>query len=181
MYSYPIPYVQKSINENRDLSTVPQLNVLYCGDYSSNVRNILPLYETAKALSNVHLTICGGSNLHLENCGNIKVYPRLSYDRVTAYEKEADVLVHLSNLHGSQIPGKIYQYSGTNKPILFILDGEKEALLDTFSCYGRYCFADNTKERIEKALREIKEQTVEYSPVEDFSKKTIAEKIISID
>ena len=61
----PIPYMQATITENRDLTKASQIRLLYCGDYAGNVRNIMPLYEAVKAMSDVHLTVCGASDLVL--------------------------------------------------------------------------------------------------------------------
>lgn len=81
-------------------------------------------------------------------------------------------------MSGSQIPGKIYQYSGTNKPVLFILDGEIEQVKEQFSKYERYYFAVNNELEIEKSITEISNLNCDYKPVSDFSKKKISENIL---
>ena len=174
----PIPYMQATITENRDLTAVSGIKLLYCGDYASGVRDILPLYRAASESPFVQLTVCGASDVPLESTANVQVYPRVPYERVLELEREADVLVHLSNLHGSQIPGKIYQYSGTNKPILFLLDGDKAALRNTFEPYERYVFADNDVPSIVKALQQLQEIPRKDAPVADFSRREISKKII---
>ncbi len=173
----PIPYVKKMIYENRKNPVDGKISLLYCGDYGSKVRNISPLYEAIKSTSD-KLTVCGRTDIKLESTENIDVHERVSFDKTKEYEKESDILIHLSNLRGTQIPGKIYQYSGTNKPILFILDGEKELLQKTFEPYNRYIFCDNTKEDIMRAIKVIKESNVTYAPVDEFSPVNIAKKIL---
>ena len=74
-------------------------------------------------------------------------------------EDATDVLVFLCNRTGGQIPGKIYQYSATNKIILFILDGtdeEKRILKNYFAQFNRYVFCENTVEDISRAIGLIK-------------------------
>ncbi len=178
MSYYPIPYMNEKIYQLRDLKSVPMVELAYCGDYNISVRNILPLYEAVKTMDNVHLTICGGSDKPVESCENVTVYGRVPFETVREIEEKADVLVHLSNLSGSQIPGKIYQYSGTNKPILFILDGEIEQVKEQFSKYGRYKFTVNNELEIEKSITKISNLSYEYKPVSDFSKKKISENIL---
>ena len=180
MFSYPIPYMEERITSTRDLQTAEQIRLVYCGDYVSTTRNIMPLYEAVRQMPNVSLTVCGLSDLHLANCENIRVLPRTSYDKVCRLEDEADILVHLSNLRGSQIPGKIYQYSGTNKPILFILDGDTSALLGCFSPYARFTFTENTTGAIENTLEWAKHDTTKYAPLSNFNKLHIAEQIVSM-
>ena len=46
------------------------------------------------------------------------------------------------------VDNKIYQYISTDKTILFILDGDKMALKNTFSEYGRFIFVENNKDDI---------------------------------
>ena len=68
------------------------------------------------------------------------------------------MLVFLCNRRGGQIPGKIYQYSSTEKTILFILDGteeEKAEICRYFGQYHRYVFCENTEEDVGRAIRQI--------------------------
>jgi hypothetical protein len=180
MHYEPIPYIRKEIYPVVD-EPKETLSFLYCGDYFSNVRDIKPLYETMKAL-NHNLTISGRSDLRLESIENIKIFPRVGFEKTKELEKECDVLVHLSNLKGSQIPGKIYQYSGTNKLILFILDGEEEALINTFKSYDRYIFCHNNLHDIKAAILQICNGIYDDTKfvVEDFEPKKIASRIIKM-
>ena len=180
MIHIAIPYMKKEFYNLREIGNMTRMKLVYCGDYNSSVRNILPLYNAVNDLENVHLTICGGSDIRLESTEKVTVYGRVSYEKVKQLEKEADVLVHLSNLSGTQIPGKIYQYSGTNKPILFILDGEKQELRNVFERYNRYVFSNNNVENICSILKEgcNDGQEINQEPVEEFSPRFIASKIL---
>lgn len=180
MVYYPIPYLQTSVTENRSLQKARPVKLLYCGDYGSRVRDIIPLYEAVKEMNDVHLTVCGSSDQKLDNCEQVSVNDRVEYSRVTQMEKEADILVHLSNRHGNQIPGKIYQLSATNKPILFILDGNSKSLRDAFSRFQRYEFADNSKKAIEVAINRLilGQSDMIHCPVKAFSKETVAAQIL---
>ncbi|WP_419961132.1 hypothetical protein [Psychrobacillus sp. BM2] len=180
MYCEPIPYVKKEIYPIKNIKE-ETLTFLYCGDYSSRIRDIKPFYEAIKNTKH-KLIICGGSDIKLECTDRIKIYPRVSFEKTKELERECDVLVHLSNLKGTQIPGKIYQYSGTNKLILFLLDGDSELLKETFMKYKRYIFAQNNIEVLEKSIEQInKNKYNNYRfVVEEFSPKTIADRIIKI-
>lgn len=177
----PIPYVQTRVSELRDLTISRPIEIAYCGDYLSSVRNVMPLYDFVKQSDRYHLTICGTTDLHLKQTAQITIYPRVGRDKVTQIEEKADILVHLSNLKGTQIPGKIYQYAGTNKPILFILDGEKTVLRNLFGQYKRFCFADNNIQQIGHCLSDIVEgKTVEIKnvPLDDFTARRIALRLV---
>lgn len=178
MFNVPIPYVKEEIYPDVDLKK-EILTFLYCGDYPSNIRNIIPLYEAVKK-TNHKLIICGDGDINLETTNQIKIYPRVSFKKIKEFERECDVLVHVSNLSGGQIPGKIYQYSGTNKPILFILDGEKDLLIEIFGGYKRFLFSDNKKENLIQEIINLKKQ-IEINnlvPIHHFSPRVIAKTIL---
>lgn len=175
----PIPYLHEVIHPINDFSLREKINIAYCGDYDSNVRNIRPLYDSVIELPNVNLTICGNSDLILKQKNNIQILGRQSYRVIEKIEAEADILVHISNLKGGQIPGKIYQYSGTNKPILFILDGDVENIKSQFEGFKRYNFSNNTKECISNILRSMIAENEEYFPVKEFSPQNVAIKIMN--
>lgn len=175
----PIPYMEQKHYENRDLNGVKTVELVYCGDYNRAVRDIRPLYDAVITMEGVHLTICGGSDMPMENCEKVTVLGRVPYKKVTELEEKADILIHLSNLHGTQIPGKIYQYSGTNKPILFILDGETDKLKSQFKLYNRFIFTDNNCRSIVDTIRLAIKDKQSFYPVPEFEKHLIAQKLIS--
>jgi len=178
MRHLPIPYMEAISYSLNVLSEQKTVKIVYCGDYNTGTRNIFPLYQAVREMSNVHLTICGASDCTLEAQDNVIVYGRLPWEKVQELEKDADILVHLSNLHGSQIPGKIYQYSGTNKPILFILDGDIEKIKEQFEVYGRYDFSMNDAADIQKTINEMVCSNNTHIPVSEFDKKRLSKQIV---
>ena len=99
-------------------------------------------------------------------------------------EAKTDVLVFLCNLKGGQIPGKIYQYSATNKTILFILDGTKQEisiLKKYFGKFNRYVFCENNEDSIKRAVNDIINgniDSIDNKPIEDFNPKNIMKFIL---
>lgn len=177
MHHIPIPYLKERIFMLRDLKSVTPVELCYCGDYPSKYRNIKPLYDTINRMEGVHITICGASDIKLIETDKVTILPRQGYQRVEEIEAKADILVHLSNSFGTQIPGKIYQYSGTNKPILFILDGDKEISKNIFSKYHRYMFTDNDPDSIERGIKNLTIFNDSQNPVPEFDKKRIVSMI----
>lgn len=115
----------------------------------------------------------------------INVYPRLPLDELAKIENKTNILIFLCNLRGGQIPGKIYQYSATDKTILFILDGtddEKQILKNYFAQYSRYVFCDNNEEAIEKAIEKIEKgnlKDVNNLQINDFMAPNIVKNILA--
>lgn len=154
----------------------------YFGDYYSYTRNLLPFYEALNE-SGYEGYIYGDNNLQLSSTNHIIVSNRVTLEKLEQIQSKTSVLVHLCNLKGGQIPGKIYHYSATEKPILFILDGteeEQKIIQNFFSQYHRYYFCKNNKESILKAIIDIHQHYNQYKGVviNDFSPKNIIHNIL---
>ena len=125
--------------------------------------------------------IYGDSNMPLSPTDTIVVSERVTLDILEKVQDKTSVLVHLSNLRGGQIPGKIYHYSATSKPILFILDGtdeEKALLKDYFSKFDRYVFCENNSDDILSAMKTITAGPQRQMPVYDFYPKAVVKMFI---
>lgn len=154
----------------------------YFGDYFSKTRNLKPFYE-AMCLNSSCGYIYGDTDLNLKETKNLMIKDRVTLDELAKIQEQTDVLVHLCNLHGGQIPGKIYHYSLTNKPILFILDGteeEKQMLYDFFKQFERYYFCNNDIESILSAIKKIEEndKCPKWEKVTEFQPKEVVKKIL---
>ena len=153
-----------------------ELSFGYFGDYYSHVRNLKPFYD-ALCKSGYKGFIYGDSEKALPSTDKVIVSGRVTLDVLEKVQNQTSILVHLCNLRGGQIPGKIYHYSATTKPILFILDGtedEKLQLRIYFEQFNRYYFCDNTVEAILSAFNlVVKDVGKHFSPVESFSPKAV--------
>ena len=180
MKSIPLPYFAFG-NENKESPSGSKKSYGYFGDYFSQTRNLLPFYE-ALLDSGRSGSIIGDSDLRLDGTAQIRVSGRITLDLLEPIQDAADVLVHLCNLRGGQIPGKIYHYSATAKPILFILDGteeEKKMIREYFGPYNRYYFCENDAEEIRKCMERIERDDRTFSPVEAFSPVRVIDRIIT--
>lgn len=170
------PYLNENIYPNSGKIT----KIGYFGDYHSHIRNLRPLYNAVKQ-TNLKFVVCGNSDEKLESTDNIDILGRQTFETVKKLESEVDVLVHLSNRRGRQIPGKIYQYMGTNKPILFILDGHQEETRQFFERFDRCVFCENNEQAIKEALIRLEQSGFDKktAPVKELNAKSIGEQLIS--
>lgn len=155
MYWQPLPFYYTQ----EDTAAFPtDRNVYgYFGEYHPQARDLKPFYEAAKQ-TEIEVNICGNPSGLFTPTEKIHIHARLPLEELQPIEAGTNVLVFLCNRGGGQIPGKIYQYSATNKTILFILDGteeEKAAIRAFFAPFARYVFCDNTVESIRDAIRRI--------------------------
>lgn len=127
--------------------------------------------------------ILGNSDFNLSSTLEVKTHGRVSVDTLKQFQEKVNVLVHISNLKGGQIPGKIYHYSNSKHPILVILDGsreERQKIFEHFKKYKRYYFCNNDEVSIYNALNQIKKglNGIKNEPVKDFMPNQVAKKLI---
>ena len=98
-------------------------------------RNLFPLIESIEGYNKqqnnqklIEFNLYGVDSeiQNLEGKKFINIYPRLSFQEILEVYKKSDVLVYVDNLYNStQIPGKIYDYFGTNKVILALYENKE--------------------------------------------------------
>ena len=181
MFWQPLPFYYQS--ENVGASCFDKNKYGYFGDYAPVARNLAPFYEAAKQ-TGIEVNICGNPSNLFASTEQIHIHPRLTLDKLKPIEDRTNVLIFLCNRKGGQIPGKIYQYSATNKTILFIMDGteeEQQVLRAYFGKFRRYVFCQNTQEDITRAIRLIESGDlgeVENRPLDDFNPTITIENIL---
>ena len=168
--------------EDKAMKTDDSVSFGYFGDYYSYTRNLKPFYDALVACK-AKGYIYGDTDLFLEQTELVEVSGRVTLDKLSKVQAQTDVLVHLCNLRGGQIPGKIYHYSVTDKPVLFILDGtteEQTMIKDFFAPYNRYVFCENTIESICSAMKSLLETGApqKIKPVEAFEPKQVVKKLL---
>lgn len=175
----PLPYF-KTEQETADICG--DVSFGYFGDYYSHTRNLKPFYD---ALLNTKSKgyIYGDTDLDLDSTDKIKISGRVTLDILDKVQKNTNVLVSLCNLKGGQIPGKIYHYSATKKPIIFILDGteeEKAQIKKYFEKYNRYYFCENNVESISKIINLFtnKKVPLEEDILMDFCPRNIIKQLL---
>ncbi|CCV65109.1 hypothetical protein BN85300880 [Paracholeplasma brassicae] len=116
----PLPLDLDVNNDKLEYYKKDTIQFSYLGSYHSSIRNIKPLYDSFDNLMNAKLVIAGHSNLTLSSTANIDVMPNQSLSKLREIEDKTDVYVAILNNSGTQIPGKLYYYAGTNKPIMVL-------------------------------------------------------------
>ena len=177
MKHIPLPYFDFS---KTDAVATEGWSFGYFGDYFSHTRNLVPFYE-ALVRSGHAGYIYGDSNEALTATDSIEISGRVTLDILDQVQAKTKVLVHLCNLHGGLIPGKIYHYSATSKPILFILDGtpeEKDILRTYFSQFDRFYFCENHVDSILDTIDRICSDNRAWTRLDAFSPKAVVRQLL---
>lgn len=146
-------------------------------------RNIIPLIDSIEKYNEnndkkIELNFYGINeqdfNFDILNKNFIKIFSRVSFEEVLEVYKNSDVLVYIDNLYNStQIPGKIYDYFGTNKTILGLY--ESEDVKETLKKYDRIELIRNQGIfELNSVIKSINTKNV----MEKFSPKNIAKDFI---
>lgn len=167
-------------SEDAEYSRFEQLNIVYLGDYSSHIRDIIPLYTACSKMEFVRLTIAGNTDVELKETDNIKVLPRVSHIKAKELENQADVIVSIGNLSGSQIPGKLYYSASGGKHIVVAIDGNNKAEMKKYlDSFNRFICCENTVESLTATLAALRDMPeVKYEAPERLLPVNIAKEII---
>ncbi len=177
MYFLPVPYLKKIIyKENKQNEVI----LGYFGDYLSKDRNIIPLYKSMEKLTNLQLIIYGNSDVNIKETNNVIIKKRQSSEIIKMVQEKCSILICICNKKGTQIPGKIYHYAATNKPILIILDGENSKEIENYlKKFNRYEFCLNNEKSIILAIKKLmKKGYNNYCPSDDLGCDKIAASFI---
>lgn len=181
MFWQPLPFYYQS--DETSVMDLTKNHYGYFGDYAPAARNLEPFYEAATEMG-IDVNICGNPSNLFASTEHIHIHPRLPLNKLKPIEDGTNVLIFLCNRKGGQIPGKIYQYSATNKTILFIMDGTEEeqaVLKEFFGEFNRYVFCQNTVEDIARAIRMIESGNlgnIVNRPLDDFNPTITIENIL---
>lgn len=151
----PIPFRLSTMPKTLYEFNEDKVVVGYLGDYVSTIRDITPFYQALCEI-NVESYIVGNSDIQLSSKGNITVKNRLTGRSLNEIIEKVNIIVCICNKRGTQIPGKIYHYVNSGKPILVVVDGENsDQLIEYLNSFERFYICKNSKEDILKCLNLI--------------------------
>jgi hypothetical protein len=155
------------------------LKVAYLGDYNPVFRNLRPLYEACSNLDFTSLTIAGHGPKYVD-LPNINVLPRIPQDQALEIENNADVIFCACNKRGTQIPGKIFYKTSSDKHILVAVEQEyRDEMVRYFESYERFVVCENTKESIIDALKKLRNCSHDYTTPKRLLPQNIVKEILA--
>ncbi len=165
-------YLKEIKTENKNRKNT--IEFLYAGTLKN--RNLKPLLESIKIYNKnkekkIVLNLYGvEKEKYLEGYDFIKLYPKVTYEEILKEYSNSDVLIYIDNLTGGQIPGKLYDYYGTNKKILSLC--ENKEIYKLLSKNKRVFCYYNLLKKIK--LEDVINSKVESEVLKEYSPKSIA-------
>lgn len=141
--------------------TAVKFRIVYCGSFYKKLRDPMPFFEAIKEIENenVEVIIAGRINEYVVNIiksedPSAKIAYRgfLSHRKSLLLQKSASVLLHIGNAIETQVPGKIYEYLGAQKPILCIRSGDKDFSPELVTRYNKGIVVNNNKKEIKEGI-----------------------------
>lgn len=104
-----------------------RFTLVFTGTFYAGFRDPTPLIEALASLDFAHTIFAGDMGPFqgdLQRLGDrVTLLGRLPHDACLAWQRTATVLLNLGNRQEDQLPGKIYEYLGTGRPILHMAGG----------------------------------------------------------
>lgn len=154
--------------EKPNLIKEDKVNIIYAGEIFSKLRDVNPFIEAIKKIkledkylyNKLNILFFGNIDndeirYKLSNEEAVTISSRIAFDEALNYMINGDILLLFGNKQSKQIPGKIYDYFGTDSWILNIYgdknDPIKKLVQNHYKCY---C-CDNNSEDIKFSILEL--------------------------
>ena len=136
------------------------LHLVFTGNFYHGFRDPLELVKSLRILNNkgIKLTIAGNNAAFVplfDGIDNVEFLGPISHFQALNLQQEADLLLNIGNGQSDQLPGKIFEYLVSGRPILHIRgssDDPTEPYLADHSCAF---VSDNKAESIQEVLKRI--------------------------
>jgi len=136
--------------------------IVYCGSFYKKLRDPSAFFEAITEIDrdDIKVEIAGRINefaitIEKNYSKHIKYLGFLNHEDSLKLEKTATILLHLGNASDMQIPGKIYEYFGAQRPILCIEGSGGDPSSELVNKYNRGVVVENDKYQIKKAIMKL--------------------------
>jgi glycosyltransferase involved in cell wall biosynthesis len=161
--------INQGFDQSNKLSTeidtsefLPQdsLNIVYTGTLYSSFRNADNILTALEGLSDILIVFIGDCKISSERISRvghskIKIVGKLPHGDCLALQRKADLLLSIGNAHEDQIPGKLFEYFGSARPILHIATNPSDSIPSLLLKLGRGVGVMNDPMIIKEALKKF--------------------------
>jgi len=165
-----------------------KFRIVYTGIFYEGMREPYQFFEAIRTLQDLDLEVVIAGNITwtfkrwLQRKGlmhRCKLLGQVSHARVVSLQKSADLLLLFGWTNGYQLPGKIFEYFGAERPIFSIFYDSRDLAAQMIRRYRRGVSVLNNVKEIERALKKLYDAKTDdqldlpfmLDPVEDMTWK----------
>lgn len=186
----PRGYATEVVREQRSKER-SELVMLYTG-FLNATRDIsqfcLALKEfNCRSEVQIKLKLCGFLDAYSQEVikGNpdIKFCGQKDYAEIIEEYRQCDALLYIGNPGGAnQIPGKLFDYLGTDNSVLALVNNEQDETTEFLKSLGRVVLVVNHNTEIVAALEKVKDEilTKNLTPYYNFSSRSVMREMLDI-
>lgn len=118
-----------------------RMNIIFTGTFYQDFRNpeCLALALRSLATQEIALTIVGDNTSFrslFDQIPNVRFFGRIDHFNCLGLQRQADLLLNIGNIQAYQLPGKLYEYLGAEKPIFHLQTGTPDPSADLIRSLG---------------------------------------------
>lgn len=133
--------------------------LVYTGTFYRRLRDPGVLFDALRALTQIHAVFIGDMGpwmAALDDCGQrIRMLGKRDHSECKQWQARATVLLNVGNVVDDQVPGKVYEYLGANRPILHIANSPGDPVGRFLVGLGRGLDVPAEGEPVMAALRDL--------------------------
>ncbi|GAB1594435.1 glycosyltransferase [Lysobacter claricitrinus] len=154
------------------------LEMVYTGRFYS-FRRAEALFEAVAATPGVRLSVATASmpmslaRIAARCPDRFRLLGLIEHEEALVLQKNAHVLVNIANAYSTQIPGKIYEYLGAQRPILHLTHGASDAGAELVRALRRGWVVQDDRQDIQHVLQQLVALGSSYRNDVDLSLSTV--------
>lgn len=146
-----------------DYEKKDKFRIVYCGSFYRTLRDPVNFFEAIKEIKrdDIEVIIVGRINEFADvirekfKDGKVKYYGFTDHKESLSLQKGATILLHIGNATDVQVPGKIYEYFGSGRPVLCVIGNNNDLSAELVNKYNRGIVVRNFAEDIKKGIMEL--------------------------
>lgn len=183
IYYLPRGYLEQIVEKPAESNTI---RLLYPGSiyYGRNISNLIEQikYHNEKKRIKIQLDIYGYCDDRLKEIYQSKYvifHNQVDFSMINNVIAKSDGLIILMNdANSHQIPGKLYDFFGTNKMIVAIMPGKNQEVEKFLKNTGRCLVYESRDINLEEIIENVHSEC--WRPLEDYDPNVIAKSLLEV-
>lgn len=133
------------------------INILFTGNFYSGFRDPKILMGAINELEGVNWVFIGNNSdfNSLKKYSNVYMHNSISHHEIKSLLHQADLLLNIGNMQDYQMPGKIFEYMITDKPVYHIAQGEQDPTVEYFKKENGFFYSRSDSKDVVDSLTSL--------------------------